>query len=67
MGLSKDSSTPSINKMNQTEGCVIIMMIFTIFIALPSMSINAFPLVVALGLSTIALAILHLARSIKSN
>jgi hypothetical protein len=65
MGLSKDSSVPEVSKMNQSEGCVVIMIVLTILFAVPSIGTNAFPLVFAFGLSSVAIAILHLAKTIS--
>ncbi|MHA2351699.1 MAG: hypothetical protein ACXAC0_05150 [Candidatus Thorarchaeota archaeon] len=52
-----------------SEGCVIIMIIFTVFAGFASIGPYAaqfFPLAIALGLSTIAIAILHLAKVLQN-
>ncbi|MFW9794203.1 MAG: hypothetical protein ACFFEE_07875 [Candidatus Thorarchaeota archaeon] len=65
--MSQDSSVPNISEMSTSEGCVVIMIIITLFISLTLMGTDPFPFIVALGLSSIALAILHLARSIQAS
>jgi hypothetical protein len=63
LGLSQDSSTPKIEP-SASEACIAIMIFFTLLAGYTStgLSLDPFPLVIALGLSTIAASILHLAR-----
>jgi len=64
--LSKEHHNPEIKYSgNQVEGCVVFLIIFTViigFFASNPPAVQFFPLTVALGLSAIAAAILHLAK-----
>lgn len=58
------------NQGSQTEGCVVIMVVFTIFtglVAVNGYSTQFFSLAMALGLSSIAIAILHLAKVLQES
>lgn len=68
MGTNQDYSQYK-DRNSQSEGCVIIMIIFTVFAGFASIEPYAaqfFPLTIALGLSTIAIAILHLAKVLQN-
>jgi uncharacterized membrane protein HdeD (DUF308 family) len=68
IGVNQESSEPSSNKF-ESEPCIVVMAVFTIMVGILSTMgpdpPRVISLVIALGLSTIAFAILHLARVLQ--